>query len=190
MVYPPLMVESRVPDAVGQVKIPVRSQGLERRKLFGRESCAFHIEADGLVIGINVVEFPQGIDEPGHGELFASSTIRVQDARDTTRVTRPDGRIDQGSFEACHSDLRPGGERHFADFQAPCMFSAEHDDLTFLIAEAKGGLALLASKSAIQSLLAQSARWFGFVALLVVDAEFARKVVHQLCMKRALEWQR
>ena len=45
------MVESRVPDAVGQIEIPVRPQSLERRKLFGGKPCAFHIEADGLVIG-------------------------------------------------------------------------------------------------------------------------------------------
>jgi len=135
MVDPPLTVESRVPDAVGQIEIPFRSQSLERRKLFGGKSCAFHIEADGLVIGINVVEFSQGIDEPGYGELFAGSTIRIQDTRDTTRVTWPDSRVDQGSFETCRSDLRPGGERHFADFQAPCMFSADHDDLKSFIAE-------------------------------------------------------
>jgi hypothetical protein len=33
---------------VGQIEIPVRTQSLERRKLFRRKSCAFHIEADGL----------------------------------------------------------------------------------------------------------------------------------------------
>jgi hypothetical protein len=179
VMYSPLTVEGRVPDAVGQIEVPLRSQRLERRKLSGGKSGAFHIEPNSLVIGINVVEFSQGIDESGYGDRFAGSTICFQDGRDTAGVTRPDRCIDQGSFKAGHSDLRPGGDRHFAYFQARCVFSTEHDDLTFFVAEGEGRLALFASKSAIKGLLGQPARWSGFLALLVIDAEFVRNVVHE-----------
>ena len=180
MVYPPLAVECRLPNAVGQIEVPLRSQCLERRKQFSRKSCAFHIESNGLVIGINIVKFSQGIDESGYGERFAGSTIRFDDGRDTAGVSGPDSCIDQSPFEAGHSDLSPGRDRHFANFQACRVFSAEHDDLTFFVAEGEGGLALFASKGAIEGFLGQSAGRFGFRALLVVDAEIARNAVHEL----------
>ncbi len=49
------------------------------------------------MIGINVVKFSQGIDESRYGEPFAGSTIRFEDGRDTTGVTRPDRCVDQSS---------------------------------------------------------------------------------------------
>jgi len=99
MVDSPFTIEDRIPKAVSQVKVPVHSERLQRRKLFNGEACALHVKADGLMIGVDVVELSQGIDDSGDRNVVAAPAISFEDALHAAGVARPDRRIDQRSFE-------------------------------------------------------------------------------------------